>query len=188
MSTSEQTIRMLLYPANHHWAPQRSEDVSRVLQDINFITLGDNGDIKPGSVFNQLISFLGCSPSLDTMGACRIDYEQSGAEADIIVGKNTTDPRCPKCRWAQQDWREYLASWRSVHGDTPWQCPVCQHTTTVRHLSWGRGAVIARFAINVWGIFPAEAVPSDPLLATLAEISQCPWRYAYLQSAEPTPL
>lgn len=188
MSISEQTTRMLLYPANHHWAPERSEDVSRVLQDINFITSGDNDNIKAGHAFNRLISFLGCAPSRHTMEACHIDYEQSGVEADIITGHNSTDPRCPRCRWAQQDWRDHLDNWRSVHGDTPWQCPVCHHTTTVRQLDWRRGAVIARFAINIWNIFPAEAVPSEQLLAALAGLSHCPWRYAYLRSAELTPL
>ena len=171
--------RLVIYPSKADWVPASLPSISDVLQEIGFIEPENN---SAGAKFMQLITFLGCSPNVDLDAPHRISLDKLSERVSIVVDENTTDPRCPKCRWPQQDWRDHIRNWQAQSGNTPWQCPRCGYTATVRRLDWRHSAACCRFAITISDIFPSEAIPSEQLLGVLATVSKCPWRYAYLQS------
>ena len=64
-----------------------------------------------------------------------------------------------------------------VHVTPAWDRP--RHHT--RH--GGRGQVTARGFVEIWGIYPSEAVPAPALLDGLAELTGGPWKYFYAEAA-----
>ena len=48
----------------------------------------------------------------------------------------------------------------------------------------GRGTATARLFIEIWGVYPSEAVPAPSLLAGLADTTGVLWKYFYSSTPE----
>jgi hypothetical protein len=90
-------------------------------------------------------------------------------------------PRCPHCRKAENHWPSLIEQWRAVPGETGWECRACGHHGRLFDLNFRQRAAFGHSFIDIWGIHPAEAVPGEPLLDALVELSGCRWKYMYLQ-------
>jgi len=139
--------------------------------------------LAAGPRFPELITFLGCSPYL------RLDPDPSGGEAfchvgvrgpferpRLIVGRNTRPPRCPGCH-------RQIVEWQAGLGDETIHCHQCGGVFPLESIAWRRNGGFGRLFLELFNVFPGEAVPSEELLGALREItpSRGEWGYFYLQ-------
>jgi hypothetical protein len=133
-----------------------------------------------GDRFLQLITFLGCSPFVrleqehpDDSEFSHIRIRGPFAQPLFRSGPNTTPPRCPVCRHRYVHWGE-LAEQDSFN------CEGCGTNLSMTTLNWRQSAGTGRLFIEIWGVFPGEAVPSAELISALESLG-CRWDYFYLQ-------
>ena len=137
-------------------------------------------EFQAGEQFLRLVMFLGCSPQvvLDTefaeqgQAVCHIRL-LSYREVTLLTGKSMPAVRCAKCRAAVD-----LSSAGSFAAR--YRCQQCGNESRVSDLDWRQGAGFGRCFIEVDGIYPHEAVPSDKLLNALRAYSHCDWKYFYI--------
>jgi len=131
-----------------------------------------------GDNFSRHIVFAGCSPYLnfepkseDDFNFCHIAIHGVFENPQVLTGRNTVKPRCPKCRGRIKDWQAYV--------NQPYVCPECETRSTPNQLDWRQHAAVGRLLVEVRNVFPGEASPSDRLMAELNKSSQLRWRYAW---------
>ncbi len=160
------------------------EQLVHALGDIGLLgapLAGQDDTYLAGERFLQLITFMGCSPHV------RLEPPVDGADAfchlallgpydrpRLLHGRNTRPPRCPRCKTAITNWREF------VDADTI-TCSHCGATCSMAQLEWRRNAGYGRLFIEIRNIFPGEAVPVDELMNRLRETGGGEWGYFYLQ-------
>ena len=154
------------------------------------------GAFRVGEQFLQLVSFLGCSPAieleppLDPEECARVCASGKLCHVRIPVpdqrirfrgDSRLPTPRCPHCRKAIEFWPELLARWRSEPQASDWECRICSYQGRLFDLNFRQRGAFARCFVDIWGIHPAEAVPDESLLSSLAGLSGGEWKYLYLQ-------
>jgi len=192
--------RLILHPDDPHEVPGNVVALGDALGAIGFIgaafSLASQTHYFTGEHFLDHITFLGCSPviALDppreavsgglkalAESFCHIGLRIPTAEPVFMTGRNTVAPRCPRCGHRAGDWRPMVAAWRAHPTGCRWQCPACGHEAPPPALGWRQSAGWFRFAIEVWGIHPAEAVPGEQLMDILARYTRGGWRFFYHQ-------
>lgn len=175
---------LVLHPADPLAAPE-PRGVVAALAQLGLVAArpAPDGWHAPGPAFMELITFLGCSPTLATEGpaAIRILVGTPARQPRLRAGANTLAPRCPHCRHRAGDWTPVVRAWRSAPRDATWECQACGRAVGAAELDWRHAAGVARTFIDVRGVHPAEAVPGERLLAGLAAQSGGPWRFFYLR-------
>lgn len=178
---------LMLFPANSDWRPDSLAALQNSLQAVGLA--GDplpekyGAGFRTGPQFISQVSFLGCSPAIqlepdasgtdDGFCAVRVHCFEDGAK--LLSTAHNPRPRCPACH-AVVSVDPALGAEQSV------ACAACGRSSTLYALDWRRAAGYARCFIEITGIYPEEALPTDGLLAALQTVSQCPWRYFYIQS------
>ena len=71
--------------------------------------------------------------------------------------------------------------WETDKQHQRWACTRCGAATDPGSLDWRRSAGIGRFFVQIFDVFPEEAVPLNRLLEELAQTGCGPWRYFYHQ-------
>ena len=99
----------------------------------------------------------------------------------FLYGRNTMPPRCIECRRREESWADVIAAWNADPEAYRWSCPACGHQARPFDLDWRQSAGFGRFFVEVWGIHPAEAIPSDALLDALTRSTRKPWSFFYWQ-------
>ncbi len=141
----------------------------------------DGGTIlATGERFFRHISFLGCSPNIrlepnapDDIGFCHLRLRgRPDAPLQLRLGRNSRKPRCPDCRHAIP-----MPQHHSLQSG--FICPGCGSHQPIHQLDWRRNGGSGRFFVELWNIYPAEAVPDPGLLQQLETISGCRWDYFY---------
>jgi len=174
---------LLLHPADPCWIPGAGDRFSDLLEQLGLIdtTLkaGRSGDFRAGEQFLNLVMFLGCSPRVvlepgeadEGQTACHLQYHLY-PEVTFLSAAKRPQVRCPGCRApaGEVDTSSHL---RSV------TCARCGRTVQVCALDWRRAAGFGRFFLEIGGVYPHEAVPSDKLLDSLREHSGGAWQYFY---------
>ena len=181
--------QLILHPNDpaHSAAPPA---VLKALADIGFIgdAFGEPGEqrYRVGERFLQLITFMGCSPHIeleppseDSLNFCHIRIHGPLNQPLILWGRNTTAPRCPRCRKRITEWRRRIGEWERL-AEAPFPCPHCHETIAPIHLDWRRQAGAGRIFVAVQQVFPGEAVPVPELMDTLGRVSGEAWGYFYL--------
>lgn len=174
---------LLLHAADPCWAPREQTEVVRVLTGLGLSGAacggGDDDVYLAGPAFLDLVMFLGCSPSvvLDPTEAvagqpvCRLRLHHHNGVKFLSAAPGPA-VRCPHCRTPAR-----------VHGnaahDSLHVCSHCGRSTAASGLDWRRGAGYGRFFLEISGIYPHEAVPSDKLLETLRDYAGTRWHYFY---------
>jgi hypothetical protein len=179
---------LLLYPLDPGYAPDAQDTLADVLRETGLI--GEKIESKPehyrtGNNFLQLITFLGCSPTVDLSGkkgghACHIRLPEPTAHSRFLFGSNVKPPRCPACRVYQHQGIELGRAWERNHAQSS-LCSSCGAETTVPLLDWRKAAAFGRTVIEVTGVYESEAVPGEELLAALEKASGVAWSYCYLR-------
>lgn len=183
--------RLLLYPVDMKMSPDVNK-LLKLLEDIKFVGVpfgvGPEDRYLAGQHFFQFLTFLGCSPAIELEPAAgevadpgRVCHFLPLEHAQPVAryGLDTLIPRCPSCRQRLEQARDWLADWEPGAG---YSCPSCGEVISLENLGWKRSAAFARFFLEVWNIYPGEAVPVDSLLQKLAAHTGCDWSYAYIRN------
>lgn len=182
--------KLVLLPVDPDWEPG-IQHLPEVTRDI-----GLSGKTFPsgsgvscafiGDSFLQLVIFLGCSPRIEidapadgSENFCHLRFPEIPRQPVLRYGNNTRPARCPNCRKPMKAWFERFKTdssrlQQAVH------CDACGYAGTLAELDWRQTAGFGRTFIEVAGIFPNEAVPSDSLMARLKQATQVEWRHFYL--------
>lgn len=177
---------LMIMPSQAWAEPPETNQVGQVLSELGLIGEAYEEGFLVGEKFGSLITFAGCSPALMT------DPDQAGdklmtvhllgpwEQPRLLVGRNTTKPRCPGCRARIVDWRELTETYAS-QPDLIHSCPQCGTQTRPVDLDWRQQAVAGRLLIEVRNVFPGEVVPTDNLLLGLTRATGVEWRYGWVQ-------
>jgi len=183
--------KLVLHPAASQVAPTPAA-IIRMLRDIGLIgpcfTLDEQSHFLTGPNFLDGVSFLGCAPSIQLdPPAPPADHRaeaRAGRFCHIQLHTSTDGPQLrykhdqnPRCRRCRADIPAQL-----LHATTAeLRCADCGHTASLSELNWRQSGGLARCFLDIWGIHTAEAVPSDRLLEGLAQLSDGPWQFFYIE-------
>lgn len=183
--------RLVLYGREPWGVPKSSLALAAGLVDLGLMGAsipGVPGAHLAGARFLDLVVFLGCSPEVALAPSCDAERRKGRychvrlpewSDAPVFrLSPRPATPRCPRCRASLKDWKAQLAGDVST-GAAPLACPNCGHSAGVGHWQWRQTAGWGRWFVEIWNIFPHEAVPSDELLTRLAQLSQGESAYFY---------
>ncbi len=176
---------LLLHPVHADWVPDDRRHLTERLSQAGLLdgaACGPEGWCPVGNKFLNLVTFLGCSPDIRLApdpGAperefCRVRVREHRAAPHFRFARHLPTPRCPACR------SPVAVDGGGMSVDTQIKCPRCGARAPVPRLDWKRAAGYARLFIEISGVYPGEALPTDGLLALLREVSGCDWRYFYV--------
>ncbi|HEB57005.1 MAG TPA: hypothetical protein ENI98_12030 [Gammaproteobacteria bacterium] len=195
MSETKKTIhRLLLHPQDADYAPESSGMVRKILHDTGFI--GESCAVQDtenaaqrflvGEQFLQLLTFMGCSPNINLMP----QYEGDRDYCHIVLSSIYKQPyfrshtrdvfaRCPECGRRDADWQKQIENWKKDVSLKKYICPHCHNAMSLYDLHWRHLAGFGRFFIEVFSIFPQEAIPTSPLMSALENSCAQPWTYFF---------
>ncbi|MEE9423323.1 MAG: hypothetical protein V3V50_09225 [Gammaproteobacteria bacterium] len=176
---------LILHPADADWHPDCIDDLHSHLQSIGFI-----GEVLPenfsqgfliGDKFLTLATFMGCAPAINLRPDikhpdhefCSIRLRLETEVPYLFVAEKYSVPRCPHCRAAVK------VDIENIPAETQMTCDQCSESTPLHALNWRRTAGYARCFIEITGVYPQEALPTEALLNVLQKYSDCEWRYFY---------
>lgn len=176
-----QTTRLVFHPQQ----PQQAIDypqLLRCLKEIEYIETESehDGNFLPGNQFLSLLTFLGCSPSINltpTEGEkhCSIRMIDEKERAVCLGHTQTAKPKCPDCK-------KRIGTWKDEYWQQPDQqilCDKCQAENTFSTLNWKHECGYARGGFEVVNIYPHEAVPTEQFLDALHQYTGFAWSYCY---------
>lgn len=191
--------KLILLPADPHCPAVSTDRLAMELQAIGLIDRPHplNGDrfYPAGENFLQLVSFLGCSPRIEleppsdpeTLAA----DSASGKFCHVFLDSSEilrfrSDPcapvaRCPTCRSPLANWQSRLQPWQDNRADSNWHCAQCGSSGDISALNLGKTAGFGHSFVEIRGIFPSEAVPSETLLNTLKSLTHEVWSTLYIK-------
>ncbi len=176
---------LMLHPVDASWLAASSEDFDRHLQQAGLIGASLPGAFAPGYLvgehFLSLVTFLGCSPDIllepDSAAPerefCAVRIHRYPEGARFVLAERAAPPRCPACRSSM------TVDAAAVQAETLISCPDCGQQSPLLSLNWRRSAGYASCFVEITGVYPQEARPTDALLALLKRVSMGDWRYFY---------
>jgi hypothetical protein len=176
---------LLLHPLRTDWLPEDRRRLVERLSQAGLLTVGgdaSDGWFLTGEDFLSLVTFLGCAPNIKLapepgdsgQDYCRVSVQEYRDVPRFLYAGHLPAPRCPACRSVVS------ADPAAMAPDTGIACTGCGTRTPLHSLDWKRAAGYARVFVEIAGIYPGEALPTDGLLSMLAEISSGGWRYFYV--------
>lgn len=182
---------LFLAPARPRPEPPASDAVLAVLRDLALIGEPYRADRwLAGDGLLRHITFAGCSPHLQfrppPQGGddfCHLALLGPFAAPRLYTGHNTLNPRCPACKTRVADWRP-LADAFAADPWRDWCCPACGAQQGIETLRWRHHAAFGRLLVEIHGVFPAEGMPSDELLAALQQGTGVAWDYGWAASSD----
>jgi hypothetical protein len=186
------TGRLLLSPHDPFLLPDRTL-LTTALADAGFLggpLSGRASAFSVGERFFQLVTFAGCSVSLELTPDggtpfCHIRLSGPFERPKFVSGRNTRPPRCRNCRSLLKNWQKMLSSGKEL-GPASIPCPACGEAGPPWTYDWKEKAGFARLFIQVEEVFPGEAAPTPALLGLLDDSTGCKWRHFYIQDNEPS--
>ena len=194
------THKMLLYPADPQCPAISTQTLVKCLQSIGLIAapirLATETIYPVGEHFLQLITFLGCSPTIelepptdsDRLEAgsnngnfCHVALTYSEGRLQFRADAQKTAPRCPQCRQPDTHWREHLQAWQEDPECLHWSCSRCDYKGQLTDLNFRKFAGFGRNFIEIRGIYPSEAIPGEALLTSLEALNGCKWSILYIK-------
>jgi hypothetical protein len=119
--------------------------------------------------------------------------ESPGSEQFCHVGMQVSDKlqfrggpqqvqvHCRQCRHRETDWSGIIEDWQADRKNYRYTCPECDAQTPATGLNWRKTGAFARLFIELYNIYPHEAVPTDGILKRLREITGVEWKYIYVR-------
>jgi hypothetical protein len=168
------------------WQPQRTDALVALLQQLGLLgsetELNGSGRYFAGDGFLQLLMFLGCSPQValapgaGAAGQAMCFIRLLVFDGPVfLLARPLPAVRCSQCRANASLPTGFTCM-------TRWCCSECGTTVRVADLDWRQGAGCASFFIEVHGVHPQEAIPSDKLLQELGRFSHSNWKYFFADS------
>lgn len=186
--------RLLIHPAIPDWAPADPATIADHLGRLGFIAdpfeHAGRTHYTVGAGFLDLITLLGCSPNIrlealpdsaapDPETFVNVTLSGPSPGPRFAYGDNTTPPRCPDCGHREPAWLAMMEGWAQDPEARGWRCPACGSQSSPDRLGWRQSAGLARYLIEVWGIYPAEGVPGEGLLGDLEARTGVQWDFFY---------
>ncbi|MFW2372455.1 MAG: hypothetical protein ACN4GM_04985 [Gammaproteobacteria bacterium] len=180
--------RLVIHPKLPTDRPDPVQDVIDALENIGL--LGDpdqhNNTYLAGEEFLNLITFLGCSPSVKLSPAegDHYCYLQINPVSDSVRCLGYTDlvkPQCPSCKQSISHWKQ-SANW--FDGSATKTCELCGVEKPVQSFRWRKEAGFGQFSIHISYIHPHEVVPSDIIFQALQQASGFSWAYFYANNQD----
>ena len=191
--------KLLLHPSDHLCPTVGVEVLSDRLQAIGLIGQpvkpGDSLFYPTGENFLQLITFLGCSPTIELdppSDPALVDAASAAGrfchvflsctdELQFRTDAQTQPPRCPQCRVPERAWQQKIKTWQKDSENISWQCPDCGFTGLLTDLAFRKTAGFGRTFVEIRGIYPSEAVPGEALRGTLRSLTGGDWKPIYIR-------
>ena len=185
---------LVLHARDPAYAPASFADLEQVLRQVGLI--GSIWDAKGqhryliGERFLQLVTFLGCAPTieLEPPAAGKGEFCHIGISGIYAVPRFIADirdvlPRCPRCRKRFTAWQSAVHSWQA---DPALQttCPDCQQSYSPMELDWRQSAGFGRVFVSIYNIYPREAIPTEALLLALGKVTHQNWDYFYTRDTD----
>lgn len=134
-----------------------------------------------GDNFLSLVTFMGCAPAIrfeadpeaPQAEYCRVRVRRCPEAPCFVAAQHLPVPRCPACRAPVGVDAAALAAGAAA------RCPRCGVVTPIPLLNWKRAAGYARVFVEIGGVYPGEALPTDQLMSELGDLSGCAWRHFY---------
>jgi hypothetical protein len=170
---------LLLHEQDACWAPDELNTLVSLLDDLGLISTPCGNGYLAGENFLGLIMFLGCSPNVqldpesatDDQAVCLVRFHQYHETRFLSAAKRPA-ARCRKCRTpVPEGWLPNL--------DSEYSCRQCGEVCGVTELDWRQAAGFGRCFVEITGIYPQEAIPSDKLLNALAGRSGGHWKHFF---------
>jgi hypothetical protein len=182
--------RLVICPQAPEFIPQNRDEIQEALSSISFI-----GDALPptddrlrfliGEQFLNYMTFLGCSPAIEiephgdgSEDFCHIQISPVFQQLEFYADAAGKGPRCPNCRHEEKDWQNLVKKWQSDNS-LQYQCPGCGQVTDIPELNWHKSAMAAHIFIEIYSVFPNEAVLADKVLSVLSQATGTNWKYFY---------
>ena len=182
--------RLVIYPDDSNFIPGNRNDIQQAMAELQFI-----GEALPasdeslrfliGEQFLNFVTFLGCSPAIEieppadgSEDFCHIHISPLYQHPEFVTDAAGNGPRCPHCRYEEKHWQGLVAQWQS-DSSVQFQCPECQQNTDVLKLNWRKSAIAAHVFVEVYSVFPNEAVLADKVLTALSQATGTEWKYFY---------
>ncbi len=174
---------LLLHTSNPQWLPVELAELIQVLRRLGLVSTfcaeDQDSACWAGESFLSLIMFLGCSPQVQLdphtamagQDACAIRFLTYPKVTFLSAAKRPV-ARCQHCRTPLNGSDDLKPGSSGV-------CAQCHVKLDAIELDWRQAAGFGRCFIEISGIYPHEAVPSDKLLNTLAKFSGNNWVYFY---------
>lgn len=190
--------KLLMHPANPRCPPAGLDTLTAHLTELGLIGAPIRHPTETlysvGERLLELVTFLGCSPHIELQPPDSRDELEamiaSGRLCHVRLSEtkwlqfrtdcNPPEPRCPSCRKPVRNWQQLLEDWQSDPDQLQWQCRVCRHSGQLTELNFRKSAVFARTFLEIWGIYPSEAIPGEELLASLRTLTGCEWKTLYI--------
>ncbi|MDZ7804084.1 hypothetical protein [Thiohalophilus sp.] len=182
---------LLLYPLDPDYRPADPPALIELLQQSGLI--GDTLEDLPGEryqagpAFLQHISFLGCSPAVEfepqAPGSdqfCHVGLRYS-EQLQFRGGPQQVQVYCRQCRHREENWADIIDAWQVDPDRYRYSCPRCGAESAATELNWRKSGAFARLFIELYNIYPHEAVPTDGILKRLRDATGVDWKYIYVR-------
>jgi hypothetical protein len=183
--------KLVLHPLPAAARPRSLDALLAALHGMGFLgpafELDGRRHFQTGPCFLDHLTFLGCSPvvELDPPADDRDAHARAGRFCHVELRPPTAAPRLrggtdppPRCRQCRRPVEPALLAAAAVQSGTL-SCPVCGCRSDLERLNWRQAGGYACVFLDIWGIHPAEAVPGDALLETLARFTDSSWGFFY---------
>ncbi|MAT65970.1 MAG: hypothetical protein CMN57_10035 [Gammaproteobacteria bacterium] len=145
-----------------------------------------------GARFLDQLVFLGCSPHIETEPPADPEARDRAARQGRFCHLHLTrllprarfraNPRarvrCPACR------KSVAATELLTGSGTDRTCAHCGHEAAITDWNWQGHAGYANLFLEVWGIHPGEAAPTEGFIQTIEKITDSPWSSFYTQAGQ----
>jgi len=187
--TDKAIYKLTLHPVNSEYTPNNWVDIAQNLAQAGFIgnsIQSESESYYVGENFLQLITFLGCSPNIqiepeegNSHNFCQIVMSELNERVQFRYSPRDIAARCPKCRKKLDLWPDWIDSWKKSSDLSPIDCENCSSSLSLFKLNWRHSAAFARCFIDIWNIYPQEAIPTEELLLNLSETTGEEWDYFF---------
>ena len=188
------SARLILHVRDPAYIPANLVQVERQLHEVGLIgkPWGEKSQQRYliGERFLQLVTFLGCAPSIELEPQndqktefCHVGISPIYPTLRFLADTQGVLPRCPHCRKRFADWQSAIKHWRKDPSYKT-QCPLCQSTLSPTELDWQQSAGFGRFFISIFNIYPREAIPTEALMHALQKSTNQTWNYFYLREEQ----
>jgi len=152
-----------------------------------------------GDGFLQQIIFMGCSPAIELEVPDSIDSnELNFSFARLLHVQDLAPfhgydfsalqqvPRCRQCRRSvapdRQAFIDLLEASTNTNTDKQIVCRACNTAVRLAELDWRKQTAWGNIFIEIFHVYPHEAVPTDAFVQHLSDVSQTPWEFFYTQA------
>jgi hypothetical protein len=172
---------LFLYPEfNPQLLPVKSQLVG-TLSEVKFCRKTASTEILcGGEQLMDFITFLGCSPALESAQATFAIAIHLYDRITGMGGEAIETIRFPGCKHPLPNTSELLSNYSERKR---WSCPECGQQGAIEDINWRKSAGFSNLFIEISPIFPKEAIPSDRLLELLNNTTQSRWNWFYSNSS-----